>query len=576
MVAGASGIDFALMVVAADDGVMPQTREHLAILDLLGIDRGLIAITKAELVSEERLAQVAAAARAAAAGTLLAQAEIVPVSALTGRGLAALLDRLAAAARESIRKSAAALFRLAIDRVFTLHGIGVVVTGTVMSGSVRTGERLLVSPSGLEARVRSLHAQGRPMQVGRVGDRCALNLAGDGVSKQAIRRGDVAMAPELHAPTDRIDARLRLLESESGALARPRLTVRLHHGAAEVAARVILLDDQSLLVGGSADVQLVLDRPLAAAVPDRFVLRDAAEKRTIGGGRFTDLRPPSRRRRSRERAVERRARAIADPVAAFAALLATPPFAWDLKAFARDRALSEGLIGELVSALRPVLLEAGSCRVALAAERWQPFCSSLLAALEAFHVDHPDQQGIGREELRVLLDPALSAAAFEAALARAELAEVVREGGFLRLKSHRVHLSAEDEGLWAGIVPLLGGEARFRPPRVRDIAAILPRPEEDVRRLLKLANRLGRVDEVAHDHFFLRSTVAEMVTIAASIAARAPEGAFVAAQFRDELANGRKVAIHILEFFDRLGITRHQGDRRRMNQQRVDLFRPPG
>jgi selenocysteine-specific elongation factor len=269
-------------------------------------------------------------------------------------------------------------------------------------------------------------------------------------------------------------------------------------------------------------------------------------------------------------------RAIADPVAAFAALLSTPPFVWDLKAFARDRALSEGMIGELVSALRPVLLEAGSCRVALAAERWQPFCSSLLAALGAFHVHHPDQQGIGREELRVSLDPALSAAAFDAALARAELAEVVREGGFLRLKSHRVHLSAEDEGLWAGIVPLLGGESRFRPPRVRDIAVILPRPEEDVRRLLKLANRLGRVDEVAHDHFFLRSTVAEMVTIAASIAARAPEGAFIAAQFRDELANGRKVAIHILEFFDRLGITRHQGDRRRMNQQRLDLFRTPG
>jgi selenocysteine-specific elongation factor len=574
MAAGASGIDFALMVVAADDGVMPQTREHLAILDLLGVDRGLIAITKAELVSEQRLAQVSSAVRAAATGTFLAQAEVLPLSAVTGRGISALLDRLSAAGRASVGKAADALFRLAIDRVFTLHGIGLVVTGTVVSGSVHTGERVLISPSGIEARVRSLHAQGRPMEVGRVGDRCALNLSGDGVSKEAIRRGDVATTPALHAPTSRIDARLRLLDS--GAIEQPRFPVRLHHGATEVGARVVLLDDERLLPGGSADVQLVLDRPIAAAVPDRFVLRDGSAKRTIGGGQFIDLRPPSRRRRTRERTVQRAAQAIADPVAAFEALLSTPPFAWELTAFARDRALSKDMLEKLVSALRPVLLDAGSCRIALATERWQRFSSSLVAALEVFHVNHPDRQGIGRDELRLSLEPALSAAAFDAALKRLELAEVVREGGFLRMQAHRVHLSLEDEDVWARIAPLLGAAARFRPPRVRDIAAVLVRPEEDIRRLLKLASRLGRVDQVAHDHFFLRSTVSEMMDIAATIASRASNGAFVAAQFRDQLANGRKVAIQILEFFDRHGITHHQGDQRRINHQRLDLFHSPG
>jgi selenocysteine-specific elongation factor len=576
MVAGASGIDFALLVVAADDGVMPQTREHLAILDLLGIDRGIIAISKAELASEERLAQVSAAVRAEAAGTFLAQAEVVPLSAVTGRGIPVLLDRLSAAARESVGKSADALFRLAIDRVFTLHGIGVVATGTVMSGSVRTGDRILISPSGLEARVRSLHAQGRAVEVGRVGDRCALNLGGDGVSKQAIHRGDVAMAPELHAPTARIEARLRLLESESEALGRQRSSVRLHHGAAEIGARVVLLDDERLLPGGSADVQLVLDRPIAAAVADHFVLRDAAAKRTIAGGRFIELRPPSRRRRTPERTVQRAALAIVDPVAAFEALLSTPPFAWDLAAFARDRALSPSGVDKLVAALQPVLLDAGSSRIALAAERWQHFRSSLVAALGAYHVGHPDRQGIGRDELRLSLKPVHLPAAFDAALARPEFAEVMREGGFLRLRSHHVHLSPEDEDTWTRIAPLLGGEARFRPPRVRDIAAVLVRPEMDIRRLLKLTSRLGRVDQVAHDHFFLRSTVSEMVDVAATIASRASDGAFVAAQFRDQLANGRKVAIQILEFFDRHGITRHQGDERRINHERLGLFHSPG
>jgi selenocysteine-specific elongation factor len=320
----------------------------------------------------------------------------------------------------------------------------------------------------------------------------------------------------------------------------------------------------------------VLDRPIAAAVPDRFVLRDVSAKRTIGGGHFIDLRPPDRRRRTRERALQRAVLAIADPCAAFAALLSTPPFAWDLTAFARDRALSNGVIEQLVSVLRPVLLEAGSCRIAVAVDHWQRYCSNLLAALAGFHVDHPDQQGIGRDALRVALAPLLSAAAFEAALARADLAQVVREGGFLRLECHRVRFSLEDEDVWTRIAPLLGGEARFRPPRVRDIAAVLVRREEDIRRLLMLAGRLGRVDQVAHDHFFLRSTVSEMVTIAATLASRAADGAFIAAQFRDQLANGRKVAIQILEFFDRQGITHHRGDQRRMNQQRLDLFHSPG
>jgi selenocysteine-specific elongation factor len=576
MVAGAGGIDFALLVVAADDGVMPQTREHLAILDLLGIERGLVAITKTELASAERLAQVSCAVRAAVSGTFLAQAEVVPLSAFTGRGIPVLLDRLSAAARESVvGKSADALFRLSIDRVFTLHGIGLVITGTVMSGSVRSGDRILISPSGLEARVRSLHAQGRPMEVGHVGDRCALNLGGDRVSKQAIHRGDMAMAPELHAPTARIDAHLRLLESESGGLGRQRFAVRLHHAAAEVGARVVLLDDERPLSGGSANVQLVLDRPIAAAVSDRFVLRDASAKRTVGGGRFIDLRPPSRRRRARERTVQRAAHAIADPVAAFEALLSTPPFAWDLAAFARDRALSKGSIDKLVSALRPVLLDAGPSRMALAAVRWQHLYSSLIAALGAYHVSHPDRQGIGRDELRLLLEPALAPPVFDAALARPELGEVMREGGFLRLRAHHVHLSLEDEDVWSKIAPLLGGEARFRPPRVRDIAAVLVRPEQEIRRLLKLAGRIGRVDQVAHDHFFLRSTVSEMVNIAATMASRASDGTFVAAQFRDQLANGRKVAIQILEFFDRHGITQHQGDLRRINHQRLGLFHSP-
>ena len=214
MLAGASGIDFALLTVAADDGIKPQTLEHLAILDLLGIDRGVIVVTKADLATPERLEVVTGQIRTATSGTVLEGADILPVSALTGHGVDALRTYLAAAATKTLDQSAEGRFRLAVDRAFTLPGVGLVVTGTVLSGSVHVDDRVQISPSGLMARVRSLHAQNRPAEIGRAGDRCALNLAGPDISKDAIRRGDVILEAELHAPTDRIDAVLRVLPGE--------------------------------------------------------------------------------------------------------------------------------------------------------------------------------------------------------------------------------------------------------------------------------------------------------------------------------------------------------------------------
>jgi selenocysteine-specific elongation factor len=574
MLAGASGIDFALLVVAADDGIKPQTLEHLAIIDLLGIGRGLVALTKADTATPERLAEVTGEIRAAIAGTVLADVDIVPVSALTGQGVEALRAGLAAAAAETEDRSASARFRLAVDRVFTLPGVGVIVTGTVLSGLVRVGDHVLISPSGLPARVRSLHAQNRPAEMGRAGDRCALNLAGPDISKETVRRGDVVLDAELHAPTDRIDAQLRLLPGEAKPIGQ-WFPVRLHHAATEIGARIVLLGDDPIQPGGSAQVQLVLDRPIAAALPDRYVLRDVSAQRTIGGGRFIDLRPPARRRRAPERQGQRDAMCIADPLAAFVALLATPPFAWDLGVFARDRALPAERTEGLAEELGLVLLESDASRIAISPDRWRIFTSSLSEQLAAYHAENPDQQGIGRERLRLLLQPRLPVPVFVFALRKVALdGDVVLDGSFVRLATHTARLADKDEAAWAVIAPLLGRAERFRPPRVRDIAEVTGRREPEVRQLLKLAGRLGWVDQVAHDHFFLRPTVHEMVTIIADVAAHAEDGVFTAAQFRDRVANGRKVAIQILEFFDRHGVTLRKGDLRRVNKHRLDLFGP--
>jgi selenocysteine-specific elongation factor len=574
MLAGASGIDFALPVVAADDGIKPQTLEHLAIIDLLGIRRGVVALTKADLVSPEQLEVRAGEIRAAIAGTVLEEADIVPVSVLTGQGVDGLRARLALDAIATRARSAEGCFRLAIDRVFTLTGVGVVVTGTVLSGSVRVGDRVLVSPAGLPARVRSLHAQNRSADLGQAGDRCALNLADQAISKDAIRRGDMVLLPELHAPTDRIDAKLRVLPGESKPIGQ-WLPVRLHHAAAEVGAHIVLLGDDPIEPGASAEVQLVLDRPIAAAVPDRFIIRDASAQRTVGGGRFIDLRASPRRRRTPERRAQRAALALSDPLSALAALLAAPPFACDLAVFARDRALPSAQTEHLMEGLGLVVLESGASTIAVSPERWRLFKRSLLQQLAAYHAQNPDVQGMGREKLRLSLQPRLPAPVFVTALRKvAPDGEVVLDGSFVRLATHAARLTPKDEAAWTTIAPLLAGAERFRPPRVRDITRMTRRPEADVRRLLKLAGQMGWVDELAHDHFFLRSTVHEMVTIVAEVAAEEGGSAFAAAQFRDRMANGRKVAIQILEFFDRHGVTLRRGDLRRINRSRLDLFGP--
>ena len=523
MLAGASGIDFALLTVAADDGIKPQTLEHLAILDLLGINQGVVVVTKADLVSNERIAEVTRQIHEATVGTALANADVLAVSAMTGHGVDELREYLVAAASVMHARSAEGRFRLAVDRVFTLPGVGVVVTGTVLTGRVRDGDLVQLSPSGLEARVRSIHAQNRPVEFGRAGDRCALNLTGADISKDAIHRGDMVLDPALHAPTDRIDAALRVLASEEKPVGQ-WFPVRLHHAATEVGARIVLLDDKSLQPGTSADVQLVLDRPIAAGVPDRFVLRDVSAQRTIGGGKFIDLHAPSRKRRTPERRLRRKALAIDDPQASLSALLEAPPFAADLAAFARDHAISGKQAERFASALDLTILESRDARTALSPLRWKSFALNLSEQVAAYHAENPDMQGIGREQLRLMLEPRLTKTAFAVALQKlSEEGGIVRDGAFVRLASHRVQLASGDETTWIAIAELLAGEQRFRPPRVRDIAAAMGHPERDVRRLLKLAGRLGWVDEVAHDHFFLRETICEIVAIAADMAARAED-----------------------------------------------------
>ncbi len=574
MVAGASGIDFALLAVAADDGPMPQTREHLAILDLLGIRDGLVVLTKADLVEPQRLAEAEAETRALLAGTRLASAEILPASSRTGEGIEFLREMLFAEARCHAARAGDGLFRLAVDRCFTLTGAGTVVTGTVLSGRARVGDRVAVSPAGTPARIRAIHAQNEAAEETAAGDRCALNLAGDGMGREAAHRGDVVCDPRLHAPATRIDVELRLLGTEPKPLG-AWMPVRLHHAAAEVAARLVPLSEAALAPGETGLAQLVLETPIAAAIGDRFVLRDTSARRTIGGGHLLDLRAPQRRRRTHERMAQLAAAGLENPADALAGLLDIAPFHLDLAAFGRDRALAPQKVEALARALDLTELPVGETRIALLPQTVERMERSLAFRLEEFHAANPDLMGLGIERLRLAMEPRLPAPAFRVLLqVLAKAGTLAIEGAWIRLPGHVVQLSARDKERAPRILDLLGGAERFRPPRVRDIAGITDESEPDVRALLKTLGRLGRLDEVAHDHFFLREAVAEMVDIVSRLGEENAKGEFTAAQFRDRVENGRKVAIQILEFLDRHGVTLRRGDLRRVNPHRLDLFRP--
>ena len=333
----------------------------------------------------------------------------------------------------------------------------------------------------------------------------ALNLAGDGIGKDAVGRGDMLLE---RRPTPGRPHRRRA--SGAGRRAEPIgqwTSVRLHHAAAEVGARLVLLADDPVLPGAETLVQLVLERPIAAAVGDRYILRDPSARRTIGGGRFLDL-PGRAQAPHPERLGQLAAQAIEEPGLALASLLSRPPYVVDFTVFARDRGLTEAEAE--AAAADTVRIVVPAAVIALAQPVAARLEQSLLAALAAFHDDNPDLPGIGVERLRLRLEPRLPAPAFAALLRKLAQAQAVAlDGAWVRLPGHAVRLTAADERSWASIQPLLSGAGRFRPPRVRDLADCSALPEADVRRLLKLVGRIGKVDEVAHDHFFLRQTVAK-------------------------------------------------------------------
>ena len=572
MLAGATGIDFVLLAIAADDGPMPQTREHLDIVSLLGVERGVVALTKADLVPWERLAESEAEVREFLAGSVLQDAAILPVSSVTREGIFALGQCLINAAGTLSIREPKGEFRLSIDRSFVLAGVGIVVTGTVAAGSISVGERAVLSPSGIDLRIRGIQAHNRPAQCAQAGQRCALNLAGADLERQRVKRGDWVVAPSLHAPTTRLDTQLRLLHHDL--TLKPGVSVHLHLGAARVGAHLMPLTDATPGRNAELPVRLAIDHPIAAWRGDRFILRDASATRTVGGGVVLDPSPPNRGRRRPERLAILTALAQPQPAEALVRLLKLSPTGIDLDRFALSAGLTEAELRMACQAAGARVLKAEAHRYgfaflpALLLELQHDLCT----ALGAYHRAAPESPGAAMDGLQLTLNTRLSPVVFRALVqALAEEGALTIAAGSIRLPSHQPALQPAQMRVWVEIRRRLenGG---FEALWVRDLARDLSLSESEMRQLMKRLAQMGEVVEVAPDRYYRRQTVHQMAQIVADICRAASDGTVTAAVFRDRIKTGRKLAIIVLEFFDRTGITIRRGDLRKVQPQRLQAF----
>lgn len=568
MLAGVSGIDSALLVVAADDGIMPQTIEHVQILDLFAITRGVVAITKCDRASRARIDEVRDGIAELLAQTTLHDIPVFEVSSITGAGISELAASLRAANRiQPSRSTDGRHFRMAIDRSFSVTGAGTVVTGTVIEGAVEVGARLQLAPRMVEVRVRGLQSGGRSATILRPGERCAVNLTG--VKPHDIHRGDWLVTPGMALPSQKIEGWLRILPSE-GASLRHNAPVHLHIGTADIEARVLVSPLKSLAPGAEGAVHLVLSRPTHAVTGDRFVLRDQAGRRTLGGGRVLLPEVPGGRYANVNRVPVSDAMRLFDAAGSLAALLAIERHEVDTPRFERAFNLKSSaaqMLYEASGAVRP-----GGGSLALHGAYVDRVGKSTLEAVRKHHDDHPETQGIGLIALRASIGNPVSAAAWRLVLKDLSLASrLVLHGNLVRLPGHGVQFSSSEAALWYNLLMLL--EDKGARPFGLSAAAQDLRAHETLLKVLLVRKRgLGEVWQVTEKLWILREHAAVLADVAARLAtSTGPEG-FMAAQYRDAIGTGRTLAIEILEFFDRVGVTRRRDLLRTMGQQYPQIF----
>jgi len=565
MVAGATGMDLVALIIAADEGVMPQTREHLEICQLLRVKQGLVVLTKADLVDDDWLALVEEDVASFLKGTFLEQAPIVRFSAVTGQGQEELLQTLAALARGVPPKTGSGIFRLAVDRVFTIKGFGTVVTGTAISGELHVSDTVMIYPEGLKARVRNLQVHDENVEVTRAGARTAINL--QGIEKLGVERGMVVATPDSLLPSLRLDAHLEALPGAPRPL-KNRLAVRLHTGTSETHAQMILLDREELPPGERGYVQFRLSAPLAVKPFDRFVIRAFSPAVTLGGGQILHINPPKHKRLQEEvvQQLHRLETTPPDDQLLFYVQEAGPAgisTARLLQLMNLEKGLLTARLGESVKAGQLFVYDPDNQRYVTAATL-QGLHQQMEDLLRKFHRDQPLKPGLSKEELRRKLPEEMDARLFNFLLQQAEQRQkLISDRDLVRLASHRIVLAQDQETLVARL------EDHYRksgltPPSVKEIAELLKVAPPRVQELIRLLISQGRLVKVKEEMYFHREALSALKDkLVAFLKAHKEIGM---PQFKELTQISRKYSIPLMEYFDASKVTVRVGELRRLRE----------
>ncbi|MDG2313574.1 MAG: selenocysteine-specific translation elongation factor [Alphaproteobacteria bacterium] len=568
MLAGVTGIDYSMLVIAADDGPMPQTREHLSILNLLGIKQCVIALTKIDRVNTGRLTEVTAAINSLLDSTDLVNSPIFPVSAVTGEGVKELSNHLYNVANNYSEKITSGNFRLAIDRAFTIAGAGLVVTGTVFSGFIEVGSQVFLSSTGQKARIREIHSNNKKSNKGSTGQRCAINLSN--IDKAVVNRGDWLVSSSDITPVSKIDTELHILDTEIRPL-RHWTPVHLHLGAAHVTGHIAILESNAIDPGSKSLAQIVLDSQISALSLDRFIIRDQSAQRTLGGGHIIDIFPPRRRRSHPNRIAMLKALNTNDNNIAFNSSLKLSNLGLDVNRFSVNRNLTDDQINKIIDKNKAIIIGNTQSKTAFHKMTWQQLKIDTLAALDLYHNKHTDILGPGISQLRKTLINNIPESIFHG-LINVLLTDgsVNSEGTLLHLPNKRIQLSPEDEKLWMIVLPLLIRNPN-QPPVIHDLAKKINIQPDNLNRFLHRVTNLGLAIQISKNRFYERDSLTELAYKFEVLSKELVDGV-TPSKFRDQAGMGRNLTIELLEYFDRCGLSKRSGNIRTLVKPAREIF----
>ncbi len=567
MVSGAAGIDMVILVIAADEGVMPQTREHLYICSLLGITRGIVALTKIDMVDKDWLDLVIDDIHKFLKGTFLETSPVVPVSAVTGAGIKDLLGALDSEASEIERKEDTGLFRLPVDRVFTMKGFGTVVTGTMISGDIRLGEDVEVLPQGVTAKVRGIQIHSQSATIAEAGQRTAINL--QGVEKATVVRGDVLARPQTLKPSSRFDLYIEYLSNNTRKL-KNRNLVRFHVGTNEVIGRMILLDREEMEPGSKGYAQIILESPIAATARDRFVIRSYSPVTTIGGGLIIDPLPARKHKRNSEKILHEfdllHNGTDSERVAVIIERSGIEGI--DILQLVVRTGIHQNLLKNMIKSLhsngQAVIIDVDESRV-ISFSVYQNLMRQIILEMQAYHERYPLKEGISKGELRNIIGQLTSPRLFNMAVRDLEnKREIVADRENLRVSGHSVDLKGELEDLHVEISGIYTG-AGLTPPTVKELTEKFSDRKKLAESVINVMLKEGSLIKINEDLYFHRDVLLRLRENYKNLLLR--DGKATPASFKELTGLSRKFIIPLMEYFDITKLTIRAGDHRILREK---------